>query len=84
MLRLTRWLCFPIARRLGWWPVAVYCALTTLLDMSRRRIWPPSPDVTGQMPAWDYPAFYGSVLVGLPAILWSRNRDWYRPQQREA
>lgn len=84
MLRLIRWLCFPIARRLGWWPIAVYYALTIPLVLIRRLIWPLPPEITAQLPAWAYPAFYGFVFVGLPAVLWLRNREWYRPQQRDA
>lgn len=82
MFRIIRWLCFPIARALGLWPIAVYYALVIPLMIVRRIVYPLPPEAAEQMPEWLFPAIYACVLVGFPLLVWLRNREWYRVQER--
>jgi len=82
MFRIIRWLCFPIARSLGWWPIAVYYALVIPLIVVRRIVYPLPLEAVEQMPEWLFPAIYAFVLVGFPLLVWLRNREWYRVQER--
>ena len=50
MFRIIRWLCFPIARSLGWWPIAVYYALVIPLIVVRRIVYPLPPEAVEQLP----------------------------------
>lgn len=50
MFRIIRWLCFPIARALGWWPIAVYYALVIPLIVVRRIVYPLPPEAVEQLP----------------------------------
>lgn len=82
MFRIIRWLCFPISRALGWWPIAVYYALVVPLIVVRRILYPLPPDVVAQVPSSLFPAVYAFVLAGFPMLVWLRNREWYRVQAR--
>lgn len=82
MLRLIRWLCFPIARQFGWRPIAVYFGLVLPLIVARRLVWPLPPEAAEALPSWFFPTLYAFVLIGLPLLFWLRNRDWYRVQRR--
>ena len=82
MVRLIRWLCFPIARRIGWWPIAVYYALVTPLIVLRRLVYPLPDEAMAYLPAWFFPALYGFVLVGFPLLAFIRKTGWYAVPER--
>ena len=78
MFRIIRWLCFPIARSLGWWPIAVYYALVIPLIVVRRIIYPLPPEALERVPVWLFPAIYAFVLVGFPLLVRLTNADWFK------
>jgi hypothetical protein len=84
MFRLIRWMCFPIARRLGVWPIAVYYTLAVALVTVRWVWFPPSEQAMTYLPDWAFPAIYSIVFVVYPALMLAFRRRWFRVPQREA
>lgn len=82
MFRLIRWLCFPIARRLRVWPIAVYYALALALMLLRWRFYPPSEEMMAYIPIWLVSAVYGFFLFGFPLLMVIFNRGWFRVPAR--
>lgn len=83
MFRIIRWLCFPLARRLGVWPIAIYYALALALLAVRWGVFPPSEQALDYLPAWFFPAIYGFFLAGFPLLMLIFNRAWYRIPVRD-
>lgn len=82
MFRLIRLVCFPIARRIGCWPIAVYFALVGPLIVIRRIVYPLPEDALAQLPVWFFPALYGFVLVGFPLLAYVRKGGWFDVPER--
>lgn len=82
MLRLIRWLCFPIARRLGVWPIAVYYGLAVTVVIGRRLVWPLPEEAALYVPGWVFPAVYAVFLLVFPLLALMRRQGWYRVPDR--
>jgi hypothetical protein len=82
MFRLIRWLCMPIARRLGVWPIGVYFALLVPITVLRRVIYPPSAEAMAYIPEGVIPALLGLFFVVFPLWAWLFDRKWYRVPPR--
>jgi hypothetical protein len=83
MFRLIRWLCFPVARRFGVWPMAVYFGILIPLTAVRWIWFPPSGQALAYVPVWLFPALYAIFFVVFPLWVWFRNRSWYEIPQRK-
>ena len=84
MFRLIRWLCFPIARRLGAWPIGVYFALLVPITILRRVVYPPSPEAMAYIPDWLIPSLLGLFFVVFPIWAWLFAKRWYQVPPRDA
>ena len=84
MFRLIRWLCIPIARRIGVWPIAVYFGLLIPITLLRRVIYPPSAQAMAYIPDWLIPAMLTLFFVVFPLWTWFFAKRWYRVEPRDA
>ena len=89
MMRLIRWLCFPIAARLNTWPIAVYYIIVLAL-IGLRTMLRGGPDYLLRLPqewtaemdpvlaAYLLPAVYILTLIIFPLYAYLFDKRWYR------
>lgn len=88
MFRLIRWLCFPIAIRIGWPPIRVYVLLVVSL-IAVRTMARGGPEYLFRLPdfalehidpavaPWILPTAYGFALIVFPAYAWLFDKRWW-------
>ncbi|WP_300530318.1 hypothetical protein [Maricaulis sp.] len=81
MFSLIRLLCFPIARLIGCWPIAVYFALVIPVLVG---LYPLSPETMAYVPIWMFPVLYIYLLIGFPLLAYVRKGGWYEVPERSS